>query len=119
MAQRFRHWLTQELAQRGLSYREFGRRAGVSNALVSRTLSGDMPPSADFCIKVATTLNVSPVDTLILAGILPEDVPGPAGLTDPQAQELLGLFNALEPQQRQEALRYLRYLTRRDQNHNP
>ncbi|GAB4446308.1 MAG: hypothetical protein Kow0031_28960 [Anaerolineae bacterium] len=104
----FRQWVVAELNKRGVSYRQFAKQAGVSHTLVSRTLSGDMPASADFCIKVATALDIAPVYVLTLAGILPDEPvaasPGPVTL------EIVRLVENLSPEQRQEALRYLRYL---------
>ena len=44
----FQDWLSQELQNRRLSQRELARQSGISQALISQTLSGDVSPSADF-----------------------------------------------------------------------
>ena len=106
----FRVWLSQELKQRHLSQRELARQAGVSSPLVVRVLSGDMPASADFCIKVAAVLNINPIDTLIMADIFPSDVILPLSQDDPLAQELLNIFAQLTPLQRQNLLEFARFL---------
>lgn len=98
-------WLNQELEQRGWSQAELARRADVSRPLVTRTLSGDMPASADFCIKVAQALGEAPEKILRLAGILPASADD-----DPTLAELQDIVKNLPPSQRKEALRYLRYL---------
>lgn len=67
-------------------------------------LAGNVPPSADFCIKAAQALGESPIKLLRLAGILP---PAP---DDATLQELTELAGNLPPEQRREALRYIRYL---------
>lgn len=109
MSESLRLLVTQELDKRGWSYRELARQADISNALVSRVLSGDMPASADFCIKIANTLEVSPETVLRLAGILPPASPASPS-DDSTLQELVELARNLPPEQRKEALRYIRYL---------
>ena len=104
----FRQWLATELKQRQVSYRQFAKQAGVSHTLVSRTLSGDMPASADFCIKVATALDVAPAHVLTLAGILPDETT-PTSL-GPVTLEILRLVESLPPEQRKEVLRYVQFL---------
>ena len=106
MSDELRGWLSNELKQQGWSYRELGRRADISNALVSRIMTGDMPPSADFCIKVAQALGESPVLVLVLAGILPPQAPD----DDSTLQETVELLRNLPPEQRQQALDYIRFL---------
>lgn len=99
--------VAKEVKQRGWSYRELARQAGISQSLISKTLSGKMPPSADFCIKVAHALEESPETFLRLAGLLP--LP-PASEADPTLAELQDLIKHLPSNQRKEAVRYLRYL---------
>lgn len=104
MSDELRAWLSSELEKRGWSYRELARRADISNALVSRTLSGDMKASPDFCIKVAIALGEPPEKLMRLAGILSgsED--------DPTLREAIDLLRNLPPSQYKEALRFLRFL---------
>jgi transcriptional regulator with XRE-family HTH domain len=109
MSEALKTWVTRALQNRGWSYRELARQANISNALVSRTLSGDVLPSADFCIKVAQALEVSPETVLRLAGILP-----PSPLAQPSddstLQELLELVRNLSPDRRQQVLEYVRFM---------
>lgn len=109
MSEALRLWLSQELDRRGWSHRELARNTGFSQSLVSKTLSGERNPSADFCIKVAQVLGESPETLLRLAGILP---PGPpASPSDnPTLQELVELARNLPPEQLKELLRYTHYL---------
>jgi len=69
-----------------------------------------MPPSADFCIKIAFALDTPPETVLKLAGILP---PGPpASPTDSATlQTLVELARTLPPEQQEQLLAYCRFLT--------
>ena len=105
MSDNLQGWLSHELEKRGWSYRELARRANISNALVSRTLSGDMKASADFCIKVAQALGEAPEKVLRLAGILPAS---PAS-DDSILQELIDLARSLPREDQKEILEYVRF----------
>ena len=107
MSDRLKTWVGKEVRRLGWSYRELARQAGVSHTLISRTLSGDMPASADFCIKVAQALDESPEKALRLARILP---PLSAPENDPTLAEAIETLHNLSPDQRKEALRYIRFL---------
>lgn len=74
---------------------------------MSRVVTGDMPPSADFCIKVAQALGESPEKLLRLAGILP------SASEDDTLQELIELARSLPPEDRQQLLDYVRFLYQR------
>ena len=106
MSSRLRAWLSEELNTRGLSQGELARRCNISQSLISRTLSGDISPSADFCIKVAEALGVSPEYLLRLAEILP---PESAVSEDATLQELIEVAKNLSPENRQELLDYARF----------
>ena len=106
MSDTFRVWLTKELEQRGWSHGELARRAEVSRPLISRTLSGDMVASADFCIKIAQTLGEAPEKVLRLADILPQ---APSD-DDPTMQEIIEILHNMTVGQREEILRYSRYV---------
>ena len=64
-----------------------------------------MPPSADFCIKVAHALDEAPEKLLRLAGILPTALED-----DPTLREAIDLLRNLPPTERKDALRFLRFL---------
>lgn len=109
MSEALRHWLSQELHRREWAYSELARLAGISRPLVSRTLSGDMPPSADFCIKVASALDIAPETVLRLAGILPPAPPA-SPADDSILQELVELARTLPTEKRQQVLDYVRFI---------
>jgi transcriptional regulator with XRE-family HTH domain len=101
-------WLADELTRRGWSHNELARRAGVSQPNVSAIVKGQNP-GCDFCIKIAAALGESPEKVLRLAGILP-----PASEDDPTLAELHDLVSNLPLAKRKEALQYLRFLYRRE-----
>ncbi|MCL4300562.1 MAG: helix-turn-helix transcriptional regulator [Anaerolineae bacterium] len=100
-------WLAEETKERGWSYRELARRAGISQSLISKILSGDTKPSINFCNKIAHALGESPEKVLRLAEILPSSQ---ASNDDSILAELQDIVKNLPPGQRKEALRYLRFL---------
>jgi transcriptional regulator with XRE-family HTH domain len=102
-------WLSQELDRRGWSHRELARQTGFSQPLVSKTLSGERKPSANFCNKVAQALEVSPEMLLRLAGILPPAAPG-SPADNSTLQELIELARNLSPEEQQQSLDYVRFL---------
>ena len=106
MSEALRAWLSEELERRAWSHGELARQAGVSRSFVTRVLLGDASPSVNFCYKVAQALGEAPEKVLRLAGILPTS---PAS-DDSTLTELRDLVENLPPDQRAEALRYLRYL---------
>lgn len=112
MSDGLKAWLASELDRRGWSNSELARRAGISQAIVSRVLSGDREAGSDFCVKVALALNESPEKLLRLAGILPT----PADSDDPTLTEIHNLVDNLPPAKRRDALRYLRFLFQNDKD---
>jgi hypothetical protein len=66
-----------------------------------------MPASADFCIKIAQVLGEAPEKVLRLANILPQL---PVSEDDPTLREINDTLRNMTSEQRQEALRYIRYL---------
>lgn len=86
-------WLVNQLNDRNWSHRELGRRAGVSGAAVSRVISGEQNPGADFCAKIAKALGESPDKIFRLAGLLlPESNPAQG------EDDLLAVFRQLDKQ---------------------
>ena len=111
----FGEWLQQELNQRGWSHRELARRAKMSQAVVSRIVSGHTSPTCGFCIGIAAPLEVSPVHIMQLAGVLPEDTKLSDGVDDTVIQEIVKVLRTLSPFYRDEILRHARYLTQFEQ----
>lgn len=105
MGDKLKVWLSAELEKRHWSQRELARQSGISQALIWQVLSGDVPTSADFCIKVAQALDEPPDKLLRLAGILPAS---PAS-EDDTLQELMDLARSLPPEDREELLKYARF----------
>ena len=68
-------WLDRELGTRGWSIREMARRAGVSHTAIADALNRKGRPSADLCVAIADALDVSAVEIVQRAGILPPDPP--------------------------------------------
>lgn len=99
-----RTWLSQELKSRNWSGRELARKTGLSPSLVTKTLSGERGPSADFCVKVAEALGEAPEKLLRMAEILP-----PAS-EDKVLAELLDLLRNMSADQKKEMLRYAKYV---------
>lgn len=105
MSDELRVWISEELERRHWSHRELARQSGLSNSLVSKTLSGKMNVSITFCYKIAKAFDVPPEKVLRLAGILPT---GPASDED-TLQELIELARNLSPEDQKEILEYVRF----------
>lgn len=97
-------WLTEMLKRRHWSQHELARQSGVSQARISQVLAGNTEPSASFCVDIAHALDEAPEKLLRLAGILS---PSEDDLT---LTELIEVSKSLTPQQREELLRYAKYL---------
>jgi transcriptional regulator with XRE-family HTH domain len=110
MDDQFIVWLARELKEKRLSQRELARQSAISQTLISQTLSGDVKPSADFCIKVAGTLGEPPEKLLRLAGILPP------GTDDPSLQELLEVARNLSSENQQDLLNYAKFRFKQEQD---
>ena len=109
----FRAWLSDELNRRGWSHNELARRAGISQVAVSNVLSGHRNAGCNFCVKVALAMDEPPEKLLRLAAILPASS---AQSGDVTVTKILDVVRNLTPSQRQEALRYLRFLYQNPQS---
>ena len=105
MSEQLRIWLTQQLNRLNWSHRELARQTGLSQSIVSKTLSGERNVSADFCIKVAQALDETPEQVLRLASILPP-LPSSENAT---LQELIEFAQKLSPEDRQDLIDYARF----------
>lgn len=99
-------WLAKELKDRGWTHNELARRAGVSQSSISNVLAGKKKAGAELCIKVAQALEEPPEKVLRLAGVLPQV------LEDKELAELLDMLRNMTPDQRNEMLRYAKYIYR-------
>jgi transcriptional regulator with XRE-family HTH domain len=96
-------WLVEEVNRRGWSFRELGRRAGLSSGAISKVITGISLPGWEFCRKVAWAFNV-PAETLFrLAGLLP---PEPEETTN--MREMSHLFSQLSPEDQERFIFFVR-----------
>lgn len=100
----FLSWVNGEVDRRGWRNAELARRMGVSDATVSRTLSGEHAPSFEFCVGLARALGELPETVLRRAGLLPP-LPGIDG--DASIARTLDVMRRLTPQVREEVVQYV------------
>jgi transcriptional regulator with XRE-family HTH domain len=93
---RFMRFLAGELQNRGWSQRFLASRAGISQAAISRVMSGDNRPGPTLCEKVAKALDIPLETVLIEAGLIrgSADIP-------PELREWADRLNQLTSEQRQ------------------
>jgi transcriptional regulator with XRE-family HTH domain len=70
-SEEFTKWLGHEVEHRGWTFRELGRRAGLSSGAISKVMTGITDPTWEFCAKVAEAMEMSSVDVFRQAGLLP------------------------------------------------
>lgn len=99
-----RAWIIQEIKKRNWSRRQLAQKTGLSQSLVQKTLKGERNPSSTFCIKVAEALEEPPEKLLRMARVLPQV------LEDKVLAELLDMLRNMTPDQRNEMLRYAKYI---------
>lgn len=97
-------WLAKTLEDRRYSHRQLAKEAGLSHSLISKVLSGEVLPSADFCIKIAEALNEPPEELLRRAGILPAKKSGS------DLEEIINIYESLSPNKQEKLLALLRLL---------
>lgn len=94
----FTDWLNKQLTQRNLSISKLAKLSGknASQPSISRVLSGQIAPTADFCLAIARALGESEINTLYIAGHIREK---PITF-DEQLRELCTAVERLTPDQR-------------------
>lgn len=112
-------WLQSELDKRGWSQADLARAIRMTTATVSRVMSGDRKPGIEFLIALAGALKVPPEEIYRAAGLLP-----PITESKQITEEINYLMAGMTPDERQEAIEYLRYRfsrskTARRNNHRP
>ena len=95
----FTSWLAQQLKDKDISMRELARMSNISDASISRVLSGKQAVTTDFCKAIAVALDESPNDLLVMAGIIKRDKP--ADLSEEEA-EVLTIYHSLSDFERRE-----------------
>lgn len=96
-------WLVKETDSRGWSFRELGRRAGLSSATISRVITEASRPGWEFCLRVATAFNVPPENVFRLAGLLPPEPKETAAL-----REMSQLFSQLSLNDQERVITFVR-----------
>lgn len=100
-------WLLQQLHGRDWRAADLAHRAGITEATLSRILSGKRKAGPEVCAALADALQVPAEQVFRIAGLLPS-VPDAVE----QEDEALGLFRRLDAPMRQIALGILRTLDR-------
>lgn len=97
-------WLADELNRRGWSQRELSRRANISQAQISKVLSGEEPGQL-FYIAVSKALGYTPASIERLN----EDGTSPTAYVEMSFDELHEVVQQLSPEDRAEVLEYAFY----------
>lgn len=107
-------WLNAEMTQRGWSQRQIARRAGVSQAAISRVLSGDNRPGLEVCEGIAKALDLPLTTVLIEAGLI-------QGLADlpPEFLGWAGRLKALSDHQRELTISAMEHILRVSEGRDP
>ena len=84
-------WINSELRERGWSFRELGRRSGLSPTTISDILAGKTNPGFDFCRGIATAFGAPPERVLRLAGLLP-----PVTTRQELIDEIVAIFDSMD-----------------------
>ncbi len=103
MEKEFVTWLIQQINVREWGNSELARRAQLAPSTVSMVLSRQKRPGLNFCVGIARALNKPPEQILRLAGLLPSKPEA-----DSQVEEAVYLFQQLDEDKRDLALRTLR-----------
>ena len=99
-------WLNREADERGWSYREMARRAGLSHSAVSNVMSGNAIPGWDFCLGISRALSVPPETVFRKAGLLPSLPPAVE-----EEREVVGILRRLPAAVRSTVVTMLRSLS--------
>lgn len=67
----FGDWVLQELNSRGWDQAELARRSGISDAHISRVVTGGRKPGADAVQRIARALRLPAEEVFRRAGLLP------------------------------------------------
>lgn len=110
----FFDWIDAKLVDRGWSYNELARKAGLSQSFVSMVKNGQRGLSADFCIAIAKALGERPEKVLRIAGLLPPSAGRADDLTTEEG-ELIALYRKVKTQtERQVVFNILRGLVQQN-----
>lgn len=105
METKFVDWLLDELNKRSMSQADLARMSSITPAQISRIISGQRKPGEEALSSIARAFKLPPETVFRAAGLLPDEKPD--NYLTVEANFLMSL---LTPQQREEAIRYIRYL---------
>jgi transcriptional regulator with XRE-family HTH domain len=108
----FSDWIESELKNRGWKPADLARAAGITDATLSRVLSGSRNPGPELCRAIAAALNEPEEKVFRKAGLLS---PLLASEDSPTLRELWDLVKRLSPEEQEEIFRYTRYRYRQEQ----
>lgn len=92
------------MKDRNLGLRAAASLLDVSHPTLGKVLNGE-EASFEFCVKASGFLKIPPDQVFRLAGLLP-----PVPAKTEQSEQLLYLFNQLDPDKKQELINFANYL---------
>jgi len=104
----FVRWLDSEVKERGWTFGELGRRAGLSSGMISKVMTEQARPGWNFCQKLGHALAMPTEDVFRRARLLPPLPPAVA-----EEREAMALFRTLPSAVRATVLTTLRALAGR------
>ncbi len=101
--EKLNRWVVAQLNANNMSMRELGRRAGIHQSEISKTLSGKQKAALDFYVKIAQLFDAVP-KMMIEAEIL-----SPVGEEEVIFMELIGVIKGLSLEERRHLLDYINF----------
>ena len=98
-------WFAHILSKYDITPAEIKRRSGLSESHMSKVLKGERSFGEDAIRKIAKAVGVAPETLFREVGILP-----PAPEKTEAHEQLLYLFNQLDPDKKQELINFANYL---------
>lgn len=99
-------WLIDKMKERSITAAELSRKSGISAQQISRLLAGQRGVSEVSLRAISEALNIPPEVAFRAAGFLP-----PVSEKTEVHEQLLYLFNQLDPDKKQDLLGYAEFLT--------
>ncbi len=104
-------WIRNELNERGWDQAELARRANITQAQISRVMSGTRNPGPEFCNGIARAFNIPPERVFRLAGFLPSY---PEDLDRNNIAQLLEFYRGLSYEERLRLVEHARWVYERE-----
>ena len=109
----FSEWLLQKMSLDNLTQADLSRMTGLSTGAISNLINQVRQPSPEALRKIAKALNVSPDRIFRIAGLLP-----PIQSKDDLTEEAEFLLSQLSIFQRQQAVKFIRFLAEEKGEYN-